>query len=109
LIVPALPTLLVVTEILPPSATVMLPPDNIIWPAFALVDVVLNSPVPAPIIVALDAFSAIAPPRPLPVVLLFTVAPLVILRLPRLSATFPAAPAVDVATEMTPPSVSDNV
>src|SRR5436190_11228615 len=97
LMVPALPVPPVLTEILPPSATVALPPDKLIWPAFPALDAVLKSPVPAPAIVALDALSAIAPPAPLAVVLLFMVAPLVMFKLPIFSATLPAAPSVAVA------------
>src|SRR2546430_9795679 len=94
-IVPALPAPAVLTEIRGPSATVALPPDKVIWPAFPILDAVLKSPVPAPAIDALDAFTASAPPRPAPDVLLLAVAPLLILRLPTFKATLPAAPLVN--------------
>jgi hypothetical protein len=78
--------------------------ETVTSPAFPVLDVVLNNPLPGPDMETNSlAVAATVPPAPSPVVLLKTCDPPVRLRLFTFSEIFPAAPAPLVATEIVPP------
>jgi hypothetical protein len=102
---PALPAPEVATERVPPLFIVNVGVFTVIAPALPVLDAVLNSPVPAPEIVAeFDAVTIKSPPCPALDVLLSTLAPPVCVKLLTFSAMLPASPAPEVATEIVPPS-----
>src|SRR5262245_15569249 len=110
---PAAPAPVVATEIRPPLARARRGVVTVMEPAVpapeAWLDVVLKRPLSASMSVTeLAAVMARLPPRPVPVVLLSTRAPLATLIVPVSITTLPAAPAPTVATEILPPSVSDS-
>ena len=113
---PALPPPDVSTEIFPPSAIVNVGTganpgaDTVIWPAFPVLEAVLNNPLPAPAMETDSlAVTASLPPAPPPVVLLRTCAPPAKSRLFRFSEILPAAPAPSVATDIVAPLFIANV
>ena len=83
---------------------------SVILPPAPVPDAVLNSPLPAPEMVAeLAAVTVRSPPRPPLAVLLSTRAPLVWVKLFTFKAMLPALPLPEVATEIFPPSAIVNV